>query len=485
VAFGDYLATSFTVVSPTEITAVSPAQPLGVHNIVVTNSYGMSAAVSADEFTYVTPTVTGVSPSSGPALGGTTVTITGTDFTGATEVQFYPAAATSFTVVSSTEIAAVTPARVPGTYYIIVTTPDGTNLASSGGAFTYIGPMVTFVSPSAGPALGGTTVTLTGTAFTGATNVSFGSVPATSFTVVSPTEITAVSPAQTPRGTDIFVTTPDGTSPATIPDEFTYISYPAIADVSPNTGPTAGGTTVTITGVDFGGTTKVVFGTVAALAFTVVSSTVLTAVSPPQAPGPYNVRVTATGGTSPTAPGDDFSYIAAPAVTGVSPSSGPASVGTTVTITGTGFANTAQVLFGAVPATIFTVVSSTEITAVSPAQAPELHNIYVTTLDGTSATVTADQFTYLPPPAVTGVSPSSGPPSGGTTVTITGTAFSGATNVFFGTVPATNFTVVSPTEITAVSPRQAAELHNIYVTTPDGASATVTADQFTYLGTGA
>jgi hypothetical protein len=61
-----------------------------------------------------------------------------------------------------------------------------------------------------------------------------------------------------------------------------------------------------------------------------------------------------------------------------------------------------------------------------------------------------------------------------------GTGFTGATKVFFGAIAATSFTVVSSTEITAVSPAQAAELHNIYVTTPDGTSAEVPADEFTY-----
>jgi hypothetical protein len=139
------------------------------------------------------------------------------------------------------------------------------------------------------------------------------------------------------------------------------------------------------------------------------------------------------------------------------------------------------VLFGAVAATSFTVVSSTEITAVSPAQAAGVHNIYVTTPAGTSAAGFADLFTYaVPAPAVTSISPSSGPPAGGTTVTITGTGFTGATKVVFGAVAATSFTVVSSTKITAVSPAQAAAAHNIYVTTPVGTSAPVMADLFTY-----
>src|SRR6202020_1454647 len=122
-----------------------------------------------------------------------------------------------------------------------------------------------------------------------------------------------------------------------------------------------------------------------------------------------------------------------------------------------------------VAATSFTVVSSTQITAVSPAQAAATHAIAVTTPAGTSPNVKADQFTYsAAPPAITSISPTSGPTSGGTTLTITGTGFTGATKVVFGGVAATSFSVVSSTEITAVSPAQAAAVHPNPATTTAG-----------------
>ena len=70
--------------------------------VTVTGPGGVSTTSSADEFTYGTvPAVTGISPASGPAAGGTTVTITGTGFTGATAVDFGATAATSFTINSA------------------------------------------------------------------------------------------------------------------------------------------------------------------------------------------------------------------------------------------------------------------------------------------------------------------------------------------------------------------------------------------------
>lgn len=65
-----------------------------------------------------------------------------------------------------------------------------------------------------GPVDGGTTVVLTGTGFTGATGVSFGSAPAASFTVSSDSQITAVSPPHAAGQVNVTVTAPGGTSPA-------------------------------------------------------------------------------------------------------------------------------------------------------------------------------------------------------------------------------------------------------------------------------
>ena len=95
----------------------------------------------------------------------------------------------------------------------------------------------------------------------------------------------------------------------------------------------------------------------------------------------------------------------------------------------------------------------------------------MTTPGGTSATSPADQFTYVAAPTVTGVSPTTGPAAGGTLVTITGTGFTGATAVDFGTTPATNLTVVSDTTITVDSPPGTGTV-DVTVTTPGGTSAT-------------
>ena len=92
-----------TVVSATSITATSPAESAGTVDVIVTAAGGPSAVNQpADQFTYSVPpapTVTGVSPDLGPTTGGTTVTITGTNFSAGSTVKFGTVAATGVTVV--------------------------------------------------------------------------------------------------------------------------------------------------------------------------------------------------------------------------------------------------------------------------------------------------------------------------------------------------------------------------------------------------
>ena len=93
-------------------------------------------------------------------------------------------------------------------------------------AFTTLAgvPTVTGLSPDQGTTAGGTSVTITGTAFTGAKAVDFGSTKATSFTVNSPTKITAVAPAGSAGAVDVTVTTPGGTSAKSPADVYTYVT---------------------------------------------------------------------------------------------------------------------------------------------------------------------------------------------------------------------------------------------------------------------
>ena len=99
---------------------------------------------------------------------------------------------------------------------------------------------------------------------------------------------------------------------------------------------------------------------------------------------------------------------------------------------------------------------------------------YVGGPDGNSVTLTETG-----PPTVTGLSPGNGTPAGGTTVTITGTEFTGVTAVDFGSTAATSFTFVSESSITAVAPAGTGDVA-VTVTTPLGTSALSSADLYYY-----
>lgn len=243
------------------------------------------------------PTVSSVAPNSGSTVGGTSVTITGTGFTGATAVTFGGTAATGITVVNDTTITALTPAHAAGAVAVAVTAPGGTGSLPNGFTYSALAPSVTSVAPNIGPATGGTSVTITGTSFTGATTVTFGGATATGVTVVNDTTITATTPAHAAGPVAVDVTAPGGT--ASLPNGFTYSApAPTITSVVPNSGPATGGTAVTITGTGFTGATAVTFGGTAATGVTVVNDTTITATTQAHAAGAVAVAVTAPGGTA-------------------------------------------------------------------------------------------------------------------------------------------------------------------------------------------
>src|SRR5207237_5755854 len=107
--------------SASQCTATSPAGT-GTVDVTVSTVGGTSTTASADKFRYVpAPAVTAIKPKEGPATGGTKVTITGANFTGATSVSFGSNHAPSFTVKSATTIVAKSP-RGAGAVDVTVTT---------------------------------------------------------------------------------------------------------------------------------------------------------------------------------------------------------------------------------------------------------------------------------------------------------------------------------------------------------------------------
>ncbi|WP_219949394.1 IPT/TIG domain-containing protein [Salinibacterium sp. M195] len=359
VTFDGDAGTSLTILSDTEITITTPAHVQGTVPITLQHPGG---DLGAGLFEYLPiPVVASLTPATGPTVGGTVVTITGSDFTGVTGVTFDGDDGTSFIVVSDTEITVTTPAGAEGAAAVVVEHPNGN---AAGGDFTYLAaPVITGIAPVAGPTSGGTSVTLTGTGFTGATGVTFAGDDGTSFTVVSDTEITVSSPAHAVGAVEVTVVHPGG---ASIPATFTYRADPTVTLVSPNAGPLAGGTEVTITGTGFTGATGVTFDGDDGTSFIVVSDTEITVTSPPHDAG--SAEIVIQHPINDAAAGD-FTYASEgiAVVSSMSPLVGPDTGGTLVTLRGSGFLGATGARFGDVWGTNFTVLNDTMATVVTPA----------------------------------------------------------------------------------------------------------------------
>ncbi len=481
VTFGGTNATSYTVDSATKITAKAPAHAAGSVRVKVTTAYGVSANTAADDFTYVgPPAVASLSPATGPVAGGTSVVITGTDLTGATGVTFGGVVAT-FTVDSATKITAKAPAHAAGSVRVKVTTAFGVSANTAADDFTYVGaPAITGLDPTSGPTAGGTTVVITGTGFlglSGAGAVTFGGINATSYTVDSATKITATTPAHAAGSVRVKVTSAYGVSANTAADDFTYVGAPAITGLDPTSGPTAGGTTVVITGTGLTGASSVTFGDAAAT-FTVDSATKITATAPAHASGSVQVKVTTTYGASADTAADDFTYVGPPAITGLDPTSGPTAGGTTVVITGTDLTGTTGVTFGGIAAT-FTVDSATQITATAPAHAAGQAQVELSGAGPADPDAQKYYYLYVDAPLITALAPSRGPIAGGNKVIIAGDNLADVSEVRFGEAIA-EYAVDSPTQITATAPAGYPGVVQVQVTAPGGVSPDTPSDDYTY-----
>jgi hypothetical protein len=475
VAVGGALATQVVVSGPTQMTFTTPAGSAGPVPVVVTNPDG--GTVTFNSFTYVpqsTPTITSVSPTSGPTSGGITTVITGTGFDAGATVTLCGTIVTPSSVSATTIVFATPSCGTAGPAAIQVKNPDG-GTATAAAAYTFSAPpAITSVSPNSGTVNGGTVITISGTGFQSGSTVLLDATAGTDVVVVDATTIVATTPAHAAGQVGVQVTNPDG-GKVIAANAFTYtvVSTPDILTVTPSQG--TPGSAATLNGTGFiNGATVTMCGVTATGGF--VDATQVTFVVPMACPaGAQDIRLTNPDGGTDTI-GGGFQVGAGtstPTATSLAPTSGPVSGGTSVGISGTGFLSGATVLFGATPATSVTVVSSTLITAVSPAGSAGLVAVQVTNPDTGSATVPGG-FTYLAQsaPTMTSLSPAQGPVSGGTTVVVSGAGFQPGATVLLGAtaVPVSSLT---PTALTFTTPACAAGPHAVTVTNPDGGTVTM------------
>ncbi len=472
VTFGDSTATDIVVISSGTITAVTPAHPAGTVDVIVTNPSGLSDTLSSGLTFLSHPDVTFINPSSGTELGGTSVTIVGSNFQSGSTVTFGDSTATDIVVISSGTITAVTPAHPAGTVDVIVTNPNGLSDTLSN-RFEFIGipPVVTSIDPNSGTQLGSTSVTISGNSFQSGSTVTFGDSTATDIVVVSSAIVTAKTSSY-PAGTvDVIVTNPNGLAD-TLSNGFIFIPPLVVTSINPNSDTQLGGTSVTISGSDFQSGSTVTFGDSTATDIVVISSGTITAVTPAHPAGTVDVIVTNPSGLSDTL-SSGLTFLSHPEVTFINPSSGTELGGTSVTIVGSNFQSGSTVTFGDSTATDIVVISSGTITAVTPAHPAGTVDVIVTNPNGLSDTL-SNRFEFIGiPPVVTSIDPNSGTQLGSTSVTISGNSFQSGSTVTFGDSTATDIVVVSSAIVTAKTSSYPAGTVDVIVTNPNGLADTL------------
>jgi len=212
---------------------------------------------------------------------------------------------------------------------------------------------------------------------------------------------------------------------------------PAITQILPSNGPAAGGTAVTLNGLNLRNDCTIRFGDVPAASSAFVSATSMTATTPEHAPG--SVDVVLACGTDRFNFTNGFTYLAASAtLSNVTPSFGNTSGNTLVKITGTNFASGCWPFFDGIPARAATVNSPAEMIASTPGHAAAGTVPLLLRCSGASDASLANAFTYSTAaessPVITGVDPLVG--SSGKPVTITGARFRNDDAVTFDSAPA-------------------------------------------------
>ena len=196
----------------TLLVVTSPAGVSGATVAVSAVALGGTATKPA-AFTFSDqPTITAVSRYVIAATGGTKVTLTGTNFLGATKVTFGTKAAVGFTVVNSTTIVAYAPDGAAGLIVSVkVTTATGVATKSAAVVFGSAKPSISLVTPNTNAVAGITSVVITGANLYELTAVKFGSKVATILVPENGTQVTVRVPAGLAGGYTISIVSPDGT----------------------------------------------------------------------------------------------------------------------------------------------------------------------------------------------------------------------------------------------------------------------------------
>jgi hypothetical protein len=386
------------VVSDTEIRVLAPrhdaAEPV---SIAVVSPAGLTCRVPV-AYTYeiAPPRIAAVSPAFGPNAGGTTITITGTDFDERAEVFVCGLKAPS-TWKSRETIAAVTPAVARDGLVDVRVVNEDDQASVVEKCFRYDAPLappaVVAVTPARGPGGGGIKVAVAGDDFAEGAVVRFGAVSAeTRF--LNRKQLEATTPPATGAAevtVEITVVNPDGVT-ATLDAAFTYEARPApqIAGVTPAFGPTTGGTRLVIEGQHFTPDCLVYLGREYPKDLVIKSATEIVVVTAPRKQaGVVDVEVAAPGLPRAVAKnGFRFDAIPAPEIKHVAPTAGGIGGGTEMVITGKNFRKDSVVLIDGKPIKVVKFLDPQNLELKTPPGDPnKMVDVIVRNPDGKEALV--------------------------------------------------------------------------------------------------
>ncbi|MAB79441.1 MAG: hypothetical protein CMJ89_08815, partial [Planctomycetes bacterium] len=499
VSVGSRPASAVNVIDDTTLTCILPVgQPGNSVDVVVGNSRGNAVSLANGFHYYDAPTLAHVSPTNGPASGGTLVLLSGKGYQdnspGTNSVMFGILPSPSVVVLGDDSLLCEAPSGQPGALVPIGVT-NNNGMVTLANAFTYDAPApnLTFIVPEQGPSNGGTDVTLTGSGFqgvnAGATFVRFGAMEASNVQVIDDSTIQCNAPAGAPGALE-DVTIVNNNGSAVLAGAFRYLDDLTLSGLSPTHASPVGGTLMTLTGSGFtsstAGVTSVRVGDTLSSTVNILSNTSLSFTLPPGTPD-ASVDVVVSNDNATASLTEAIRYHAAPSIASLSPTSGSELGATSVLILGSGFledaAGVPAVEFGSVAAAATSVLSDTSILCLTPpGNANATVEVTVTNTNGTA--LLSGAFTYNPRvPTLSSITPVEGPSAGGTVITLNGSEFTainaGATVVLIGATPATAVQVDSDSRIFCTTPDGLPGLVDVTVLNNNGTSTL--ADAFRYL----
>ncbi|MDP6942592.1 MAG: IPT/TIG domain-containing protein [Myxococcota bacterium] len=488
VLLGGVVIESVALMNDTTLQLVTPSGTAGPVALTILNTDGLGATKPA-AFTYLNevqaaPALLGISPTSGPQTGGTTVTISGENLSEGGQLYLGGLPLISGVVVGDAVATGVTPPGPAGPADLSWVGADGQHVTLAG-AFDYVaGPTLSSVEPTLGAMAGGEVISIFGTNMNPAVSILFDEEPAQVLSVDDGFVVVAVAPGSAWAGwIDIAAVNPDGQL-AVLTDAFRYLAPPGLATLSPAHGPSEGGTPVQIVGAGLVEGTRVHFGDVEASAVGHISDELLVATAPSHAVGPVDVRIEDPVGQVATLEGgfvftNVVNLAPAPQAQQLTPTTGPVDGGVIVTVFGEGFQPGAVILFGDTPGLDGATAGDGIVSATLPPQQAGEVTVTVVNPDG-QISVTPESFTYeaelalSPPPALTAVDPTIGPTAGGNLVNIYGAGFAEGIQVRFGDAVAPTVTVLSEVELQVAAPANTAGLVDVSVISADGQQVTLT-----------